>query len=246
MLAKIPPMKRILCLCPVPSTSTPPFSSSPAAQERGECYDERYSIGMAMSDPYLAYAIPIQQQTTTTTYEVIVRRRNNHRNETLSLSSYQQQGFPSTLQELIDQCGYTDIGAIVLSRPLLDCTTTESYNQQQQQQQQMDENVKNVQDTVYSHWNNLILSSQKDDKGTIRKIGLQGCFKLEEEDEQQLLTLQDARKMAMEEPEMWEEIPFLDYNEYHPSGIAAPEIHAAVKLNAFLWRHTGGWRNTFA
>jgi hypothetical protein len=94
--------------------------------------------------------------------------------------------------------------------------------------------------------NNLISSSLQDDN-SILKIGLlQGCFKLEEdEDEQQLLTLQDARKMAMEEPEMWEEIP-LDHDEYHHQIRIEPEIHAAVKLNAFLWKHRGGWRNTFA
>eukprot|EP00557_Chaetoceros_sp_GSL56_P005007 CAMPEP_0176496236 /NCGR_PEP_ID=MMETSP0200_2-20121128/11088_1 /TAXON_ID=947934 /ORGANISM="Chaetoceros sp., Strain GSL56" /LENGTH=263 /DNA_ID=CAMNT_0017894179 /DNA_START=466 /DNA_END=1257 /DNA_ORIENTATION=- len=263
-------MKRILCLCPVPiacstTTTFPTEQQQQQQQQGGEYHNEKYSIGMAISDPYLAYAIPIQPQTmTTSSYEVILQQRktNYHDyNESWPIPSYKQQGFPNTLQELMYQCGYMDIGAIILGRPLLtldDCTTNNhdpqpQQQQQQQQQQQVDENVKIVHDIMYSHFNNLLVSSQKDNKysGTIPKMAaLQGCFKLEEDDEQHdLVTLQDARNMAMEEPEMWEEIPlsWSDQDEQDESGIIVPaEIHAAVKLNVFLWRYTGGWRNTFA
>jgi hypothetical protein len=229
---------------------------------------------MAVSDPYLAYAIPIRRQQHQTMYDegggdhdvdtissfyvgttsdnLLLGSMNNlnNQNETLPLASC--KGFPKTMQELMDRSGYMDIGVIVLGLPMVDTAVLVD----QASTSQRDEKMKMVQSTVFSLLNNLLLTSQRqDDKST--KIGNSSlrkdrsvlqCFKLEEE----RMTLQDARKMAREEPEMWEEIQLDDHDdrdEEHPSSIPPsppPEIHASVALNDFLWKHTGGWRNTFA
>jgi hypothetical protein len=270
MLARIPPMKRILCLCPVPV----PCSSLEEEQEEemttlrssdkknNKIGYEKYSIGMAVSDPYLAYAIPIIKQQTMKGYEqeeqggekdisfcikrnsLVGKHKNHHLDEAL-------EEFPVTLGELIHQSGYMDIGAIVLGRPLLldhevsvvvekisrrDNNRVDPLlhlaHEHDRNNNQMDENINMVQSAFFSLLKNLIITSQK--------YKNMPCFKLEEE----RMTLQDSKTMAMEEPEMWEEIPLDD--DGHSSRIIPPEIHASVALNVFLWRYTGGWRNTFA
>ena len=47
---------------------------------------------------------------------------------------------------------------------------------------------------------------------------------------------------AEEEPAMWDEIEDILVNE---GNFLDPSTHASVALNEFLWRHTGGWPNTF-
>lgn len=51
-----------------------------------------------------------------------------------------------------------------------------------------------------------------------------------------LFTLSQAQKLAQEQMELWEDIDLDD---------TSPSTDAAVALNNFLWKHTGGWRNTF-
>jgi RNase H-fold protein (predicted Holliday junction resolvase) len=53
---------------------------------------------------------------------------------------------------------------------------------------------------------------------------------------QERLTIQEAQEMAENEPAMWEDIELKD---------DSPTIHACVALNSFLWKHIGGWPNTF-
>lgn len=50
------------------------------------------------------------------------------------------------------------------------------------------------------------------------------------------MSLTEARREAQANVELWEAIDLDD-----PS----PSRDAAVALNSFLWKHTGGWRNTF-
>ena len=50
------------------------------------------------------------------------------------------------------------------------------------------------------------------------------------------MTLPQARQLAREQVELWESVDL-----ENPS----PSRDAAVALNNFLWKHTGGWRNTF-
>lgn len=50
------------------------------------------------------------------------------------------------------------------------------------------------------------------------------------------MTPRKAQQLAQEQVELWEAVD-LD----NPS----PSTDAAVALNNFLWKHTGGWRNTF-
>ena len=59
------------------------------------------------------------------------------------------------------------------------------------------------------------------------------------------LTLNEAMAMASEEPEMWEEIVLEGHVLGDQDGLICPNVQAAAALNAFLWKHTGGWKNTF-
>jgi len=54
------------------------------------------------------------------------------------------------------------------------------------------------------------------------------------------LSLAEARKRKETEWEMWEEID-LSSDDCADD----PSIAAAISLNAWLWEHCGGWRNTF-
>jgi len=50
------------------------------------------------------------------------------------------------------------------------------------------------------------------------------------------MTIEEAKQLAKEQVEMWEDINFED---------SSPSTDAAVALNCFLWKYTGGWANTF-
>eukprot|EP00977_Amphora_coffeiformis_P008974 scaffold2033_cov164-Amphora_coffeaeformis.AAC.13 len=51
------------------------------------------------------------------------------------------------------------------------------------------------------------------------------------------MSLEEARQLAVEQVEMWEDVDFDDDS--------SPSTDAAVALNCFLWKYTGGWANTF-
>jgi RNase H-fold protein (predicted Holliday junction resolvase) len=53
------------------------------------------------------------------------------------------------------------------------------------------------------------------------------------------LSLEEARSRKKTEWEMWEDINLDDHD------LEDPSVEAAVALNAWLWEHCGGWRNTF-
>jgi hypothetical protein len=53
------------------------------------------------------------------------------------------------------------------------------------------------------------------------------------------LSPEEARSRKKTEWEMWEDIHLDDHD------LEDPSVEAAVALNAWLWEHGGGWRNTF-
>ena len=53
------------------------------------------------------------------------------------------------------------------------------------------------------------------------------------------LSLEEALSRKKTESEMWEDINLDDHS------LEDPSVEAAVALNAWLWMHCGGWRNTF-
>lgn len=55
------------------------------------------------------------------------------------------------------------------------------------------------------------------------------------------LSLEEARSRKKTEWEMWEDINLDDDHNLKED----PSVEAAVALNAWLWEHCGGWRNTF-
>lgn len=239
LLASLPPLKRILCLCPVPVPNDQKDGSPNNSNEY-----ERLSIGMAISDPYLSYAIPIEPSTTDafskdriSYHSPLSIPKESGTTSTLGKKRARPiiwEGLPKTSEEFLDQVGYRDVGALVFSLPLKrrsmvlstgsDCEDTK-MKAIRKSINCMVQNLRNGIEDVECHRQN-----QRECRSF---LDLQ-CFV-----EDQLTALNEARAMAAEEPEMWEEISLGE----EP---ISPDMQAATALNAFLWKHTGGWRNTFA
>ena len=187
MIARLTPMKRILCLCPV-QTSTP--KENVAVQ-----------VGMALSDPYLARASPLGQ------WKIQGPLSNPH------------DTFPSNISEWKKELEeYPDIGAIAIAMPM---RVEESQLQT---------------DTLL--WKNYILQEILQKRYLSEDPHFSGNGLVCEINHQ--LSWTQAKKLAEEDPDMWEEMD-LETKENQ----IQPAVHAYVALNHFLWQHTGGWQNTF-
>jgi len=90
LVSRLCPMKRILCMCPVPKAFT---------EQSGH-----YDVGFAVSDPYLAHATPID----IVGYELQLSKSQNEVWSTL----------PPTAAELLQEIGYRDIGGVALALPM--------------------------------------------------------------------------------------------------------------------------------
>jgi len=191
---------------------------------------------MAISDPYLAYAIPIKDDgLPRKNHSLLVPKGYVNtilgEQETKRLPRMIWEGLPQTSTEFLEQVGYNDVGALVLALPLkmrepsLPTAGVDSNSSSD------DSKIKAIRESIKCIVKNFM---HDNDENQSRR---RGSFDLQCMVEDHL-TLSEARKMAMEEQEMWEEVS-LDCDTI------SPETHAACALNAFLWRHTGGWRNTF-
>jgi len=313
VMASLSPMKRILCLCPVPIKSNKSMSMMYSDMDMDmdmntnstcEFEYESYSIGMAISDPYLSFAIPVHHNND---YDILLHipklnsagslihtvnssadcHIHNARNHPIIW-----EGLPPNTEEFLKEIvGHHDIGALVLGLPLkirerrislstgFDCDDVKMEqvrksmksilhnfkrnedevtrsNSDEGQDHEEERDVDPETSAISPTGIGLTTSSRKTQLGP---LDLQ-CFV---EDH---LTLAEARRFAIEEPEMWEEVDFGDLNldessynggsgksndsDERSTSIGCkeihPTVHAATALNAFLWRHTGGWRNTFA
>lgn len=230
LVSKLTPMKRILCVCP-----TPRYAAD------GSVDDDDYAVGFAVSDPYLAFASPVEDVNVQAWLKDCLEAP-----PPLSLSPRDpvRKAERSTLfhTRLLDRLGFRDVGAVAFALPL--------------QRDDNDNNNDTAEDRRLSYLRgclrevcseetetfNVITSTMINDEFLQREIKPHYPFALQCEIDQRL-TVREARTLSDEEPEMWEEVqqPIPD----DPSRIK-PSTHAAVALNSFLWEHTGGWRNTFA
>mmetsp|Transcript_16330 Transcript_16330/g.26709 ORF Transcript_16330/g.26709 Transcript_16330/m.26709 type:complete len:420 (-) Transcript_16330:22-1281(-) len=186
LLTQLSPLKRILCLCPVPlgrgriswsggdelaTTSQPPqqqqqtinldfqtqhsskrtishdrikmmrqqLSSPPPPPKVGKYrYGERFAIGVAVSDPYLTHAVPIQlnrrgrgrntsittmdesddgNNNTCFTAEIVPTFKGDMHNLHTSSPIF-HTNLPYFRKDFLQQIGHVDIGAIVLALPM--------------------------------------------------------------------------------------------------------------------------------
>lgn len=217
MLSRITPMKRVLCLCPVAKSGK---SGSKVMVD----------VGMAVSDPYLAHAIPVRVSSKKSLGKIM-------RIEpfTTSVCSFQSLGniageeWPGnaklrSVQYWDRLCGYSDIGAVAFALPMMSSRFSDDTVLRK-----IREELKVV---IKDSYNSRVVGSSPDSS---TKSFLQ-C------DIDDRLTEKDATKKSEEEPSMWEEIEYF-MNKDKLSLQAS--THASVALNEFLWRHTGGWPNTF-
>lgn len=346
VLASLSPMKRILCLCPVPLKTSKSMtmhidthtnSNSNGEGDKFEFEYESYSIGMAISDPYLSFAIPIHHhhnndRELSNPLLLHIPKLNSAKSLIHTVNSSADchihnaknhpiiwEGLPPNTEEFLKEIvGHHDVGALVLGLPLkirerrmslstgFDCDDVKM----EQVRKSMKCILHNFKRNEYSLTDSSATGSDagqdhkvekdvdpdnsanspgtgltKSRKAQLGPLDLQ-CFV---EDH---LTLAEARRFAMEEPEMWEEVDLddlnLDESSYNGGSVKSdnsglelgekgqgmdgvrgsvggdngdnrsknknssggkeipPTVHAATALNAFLWRHTGGWRNTFA
>jgi hypothetical protein len=115
----------------------------------------------------------------------------------------------TSLTDLEDACLEENVGALTLALPLLGTMAIDTHT------------ADNIRDGLY-------YKLLHDDRLNARVPLLTTI--------NEQISLDQARKEAKEQVELWEAID-LD----NPS----PSRDAAVALNSFLWNHTGGWRNTF-
>jgi len=162
LLTQLSPLKRILCLCPVPlgrgrvswsggdvlaTTSQPPpppqqtinldfqtqhsnkrttmmmqqLAPPPQPPKVGKYrYGERFAIGVAVSDPYLTHAVPIQLNRSKTahfTAEIVPTFKGDMHNLHTSSPIF-HTNLPYFRKDFLQHIGHTDIGAIVLALPM--------------------------------------------------------------------------------------------------------------------------------
>ena len=238
-LATISPMKRILCLCPV---LTSPDKADAALVDDGYQF---YRIGMAVSDPYLAYATPI---------EVTYDTRNSEEQASNGLYVYRGigsvnkvahptywKGMAPNKEEFLKQIGYSDIGGIAFGRPLRMRQTRTT----QLDEEKIDDARRSLQ-CVMNNFTDRVHPSEtgrdSDSASTTRvrpsEFNLQ-CFI------DGMLTCDEALELAELEPDMWETVDLealLDQGSSDDVQEISPSIQAASVLNSFL----PGWKNTFA
>jgi len=224
-LASLVPMKRVLCLCPVPS-----FGQTSEQNSSSENKYEHHTVGIAVSDPYLAYATPVAKDALEANHALSLLVPKESANiAAVDRKSIVIQGLPSTEKEFLNQIGYSDIGALLFTLPLKQSSTLQTGKSDL-------ERTKQIRDSIMCIVERFTLNSagiQNDDGNYRGSLELQ-C-KIDNH-----LTLNEVKAMAAEEPEMWEEVSFDCGKEI------TPDNQAAIALNVFLWEHTGGWRNTFA
>lgn len=181
-LAKLDPMKRILCLCPVPISSynkdtKQERDASTSIRTRSKSDKFHTNIGFAVSDPYLGYAIPVQTDKFTPSISMDA-------NEKVSF-----QSFPKSIDHLSEGIDYHDIGSVVIGLPL--------YNEQDDMNKDMAK-MQEVQHVLHRKLETLISKQESEIELTHSRI-------------KDVLSIHDRSsytivlEMAMDEPEMWEE-----------------------------------------
>lgn len=179
-LAKLDPMKRILCLCPVPISSynkdtKQERDTSTFIQTRSKSDKFHMNIGFAVSDPYLGYAIPVQTEIPPAASISI------DTNDKVSF-----QSFPKSTEHLSECIDYHDIGSVVIGLPL--------YNEQDDMNKDMAK-MQKVQHVLHQKIETLISKQESEIELTHSRI-------------KDVLSIHDRTsytkvlEMAMEEPEM--------------------------------------------
>ena len=238
-IANISPMKRILCLCPV---LTSPNKADATLVEDGYQF---YRIGMAVSDPYLAYATPIEVDYDTSNSE---KQVSNGLYVYKGIGSVNKAAHPTywkgmapTKEEFLKQIGYSDIGGVAFAKPL--------HMRQTRRTQLDEEKIEDARRSLQCVLNNFTdkvdPSSEEgygsDSASTARvrpsEFNLQ-CFI------DGSLTYEEALELAELEPDMWETVDLEALDEGSSDDVqeVLPSIQAASVLNSLL----PGWKNTFA
>eukprot|EP00551_Chaetoceros_affinis_P012408 CAMPEP_0203675412 /NCGR_PEP_ID=MMETSP0090-20130426/20279_1 /ASSEMBLY_ACC=CAM_ASM_001088 /TAXON_ID=426623 /ORGANISM="Chaetoceros affinis, Strain CCMP159" /LENGTH=264 /DNA_ID=CAMNT_0050541599 /DNA_START=76 /DNA_END=867 /DNA_ORIENTATION=+ len=235
LISLLPPMKRIICFCPV------------LLDMDDKCCDEKipsgtnnfevYSISAAISDPYLSFATPLKSKGAATRWmdrSLYIPKdfSTSTGGEGKSKQPVFWRNLPQSQDELLMQVGeeYNDIGGVVFGLPIK--LTHDSNNV----------NIKDVRDVLRNELGNL-QTLHSSNKNCNRSLSLRP-FNLQCQIDDQV-TLDEALKRANEQPEMWEELnlssflePDLGRSRNHPKCVSN---HAAAALNTFLWEVSGGW-----
>jgi hypothetical protein len=233
-IANISPMKRILCLCPV--LSSPDKADATLVKEGYQ----HYRVGMAVSDPYLAYATPIEVHEEQS-HGLYVYKGIGSINKAAHPTYW--KGMVPTKQDFLKQIGYPDIGGVAFARPL---------RMQQTRITQLDEekldDARRCLQCVLNNFTDGIKPSTTDGVTEVCDIDVASTRVRPSEFNLQTFidrspSYEKALEMAQCEPEMWEAIDLEAMGEGCDNvPKVTPSIQAASVLNSFL----PGWSNTFA
>lgn len=249
LVSRLSPMKRILCVCPAPPRQhRRRRNSDENHDERGTRRD--FSVGFALSDPYLAHAFPVREN------EHDHRRLQTRIKELLDSSS-SSSDVRSFRTELLDELGFADVGAVAFALPMTTTTSSSKPPTSSSATTAEDREMRYLRGCLRELFSSAVtenddkdddkdgaggVSSKRENTFLRKAIVRRHPFSLQC-DVDQRVTVDEAKIMSEEEPDMWEEVcPIVVADDERVD----PSVHAAVALNCFLWEHTGGWRNTFA
>lgn len=240
-IASISPMKRILCLCPV---LTSPDKADATLVEDGYQF---YRIGMAVSDPYLAYATPIELDYDTSNSE---KQTSNGLYVYKGIGSVNKAAHPTywkgmapTKEEFLKQIGYSDIGGVAFAKPLRMRQTRST----QLDEEKIEDARRSLQCVLNNFTDKVDLSSEEEYASNTISAST-ARIRPSEFNRQCFidggLTYEEALELAELEPDMWETVDLEALDESSSDDVQeiSPSIQAASVLNSFL----PGWKNTFA
>lgn len=202
LISRVCPLKRILCICPVPK-----------AIQTAVGYDQ-FEMGLAISDPYLSFASPIgpldEQRDVLHSFEIHVQKTRDSNHPCINVL---WSDLPCKAEDFMDQVGFHDIGAVALALPMKSNGSRTSLYLE-------DERINAVRRFIRKIFKNYESSPQ---------------FKLSCLIEDRF-TIDEARVMAIEEPQMWEDV---ELETLDNDRVVSPSIHACAALNKFLYLHIG-------
>jgi hypothetical protein len=201
LVSRIIPLKRILCLCPF---SVPGKDLTDPVE---------FKVGMAISDPYLSFASPVQMEMEPLYHHL--------RDDKKLVTSLMRNNLPTSGEEFLRQLGFRDVGGVAIAFPMKqDLAASMVHDAQLQYAREALAEIIGKYDT--------------DVNNSLGPFKLQ-CF-IDDR-----LTITEVKTMANEEPEMWEEIIDVDGETLAPNEAsmhAAVALNSFLWQHTGGWRNT--------
>ena len=249
LIARLTPLKRILCMCPVEvlvdakDNHNGNKDDDDRNDNRNNNINVQFQLGMAISDPYLSRAERVNHHLQPLIMTMTMDLQTQQQMQQIQFISTITKSFPdgSALDaaDVLDPIGYSDVGGILLALPMKLPQHKNNNNDNSSVENRPEDSVvvlEAVSDCLESLFlSHCLLNDAKKSMGS--------CLICRIKDP---IFLQDALEMARNDPDMFEEVDLVADEGTNSSSSCSdfhPNVHAGVALTQFLWKHTGGWQN---